>query len=644
MKRGLIRPLLFCICTFITLYSYGQADTVRLPKNKILVLPDSVFIPEKDTFFIVPSGFRYKIKPNPYFKSRNFYEKLKNNKEKSALSRELYDLIIRDTTNNVIDKVNPVRSEAYFRDFNGMRINSIRHLPVQLITGSVTDTLRESSNPFINKVDKSHIDTRTRLILNNILFKEGDHLDPFRMADSERILRQFEYINDVRIYVLPSIEDEASVDIIVVTQDRFPWGISLDASSFSKYRIELSQRNILGTGHRISAGYIRNKKDVPENGYILEYVSAPFKNTYTNLSIFAEDSYKREYYGFKIEKNNISPVIKYAGSIEFASLSRDYEYILEDSTFENYISLNYADVFLGRAFQAFKDDRKTVNIAARNVYVDFEDRPEVRSDSNSLFYNRNTFLTSIDIRKTNFIKTTNVISIGITEDLPIGYYIGATLGANFDEFNNQMYVGMRWHWGDYMKFGYIYFRSELGTFFDSKDFSDGMWVNDLSYMTQLFKLRRSTFRSFFRFNYTTGINLSLPVSVRLRNYIHGLRGYYTQGNQAVAMNFESVWFTPWYWYGFRFAPFFTLDLGYVMEDRISEGYKEFYPAIGSGFRITNPGLFLSSFELGIKYFTNPPPDGDRFYFNLTVSTRLRFNYNTTVKPDVLPYREYKFLN
>ncbi|MCA6074817.1 hypothetical protein [Fulvivirga sedimenti] len=643
MKCRLILFLLMWALALIPVFSYGQADTIRLPMNKILVLPDSVYIPDRDTVFIVPEGFKYRIKPNPYFKSQNFYEKLRNNKEKSALSRELYDLVIRDTTYNVLDKTKPVRAEAYFRDFRGMRINSIRHYPVQLITGSVTDTLRESSNSFIDKLDESHIDTRTRLVRNNVLFTEGDLLDPFRMADSERILRLFEYINDARIYVLPSIDNEGSVDVIIVTQDRFPWGLDLDISSLSKFEIGLSQRNILGTGNELSAGFIRNKNDEPQNGYVVQYVSAPYKNTFTNLTLTAENSYIREYYSVKAEKNNISPVIKYAGSLELATLSRDFNFAIEDSTYENYLSLNYADIFLGRAFQTFSDDRKTVNIALRNVYVDFSDRPTVESDSNTIFYNRNTLIGTFDIRKTNFIKTTNVVSIGITEDLPVGYYIGASLGGNFDEFKNQVYTGMRWQWSNYLKFGYIYLRSELGTFFNSKEFSDGMWVNEFAYMTQLFKLRRSTFRSFARFNYIRGINLSLPVSARLRDYIRGLKGYYTQGNEAIALNFESVWFTPWYWYGFRFAPFFTLDIGYVSEDRVSTSYKELYPALGTGFRITNPGLFLSSFEIGVKYFTNTPPDGNTIYFNLSVSQRLRFNYNTTVKPDVLPYRAYKFL-
>ena len=79
--------LAFILCGFLR--AYAQVDTLRLGKDQILVLKDSVIIPDKDTLIVLGRGVKYRIKPNPYTKSEAFYQKLKHKSEKSRLSGEL---------------------------------------------------------------------------------------------------------------------------------------------------------------------------------------------------------------------------------------------------------------------------------------------------------------------------------------------------------------------------------------------------------------------------------------------------------------------------------------------------------------------------------------------------------------------------
>jgi hypothetical protein len=122
-----------------------------------------------------------------------------------------------------------------------------------------------------------------------------------------------------------------------------------------------------------------------------------------------------------------------------------------------------------------------------------------------------------------------------------------------------------------------------------------------------------------------------------------LNGYYTQGNEAFAISIEGVLFSRWYWYGCRFAPFARIDLGQVRESRLSESYKEVYPAFGGGFRITNPGLIVSALQIAAKVFTNVPENGDIFYFDITLSIRTPFRTNRSEIPVILPFSKYDYL-
>jgi hypothetical protein len=621
----------------------AQSDTLRLKSNQILILKDSVFIPSVDTIIIISQSVKYRVKQNPYQKSAAFYEKLKSKSERSRLSKELYDLMVRDTARNVMTTSKGIKSEQYFKDYQGKRIARITVQHVQMITGSVTDTLKKSSSNIIAKIDNGHRKTRSKLIKDNLLIADGDILDPFLVADSERILRTYAFINDARIYILPSIENDETVEIIVVVQDRFPWSAAFDYSSINKFGITLAQQNIMGTANEIYGGYYYSENDEPVHGYRTGFITAPFANTFTRFQFFVEKNYRRNMYGISIEKPFVSPVIKWAGSLSVLQKEREISFNLEDSTYESFYDLDGADLWIARAWRPFRNNRKIISLGFRGVYTFFDDGPVVQSDSNTIFHNRYTYLGAVDYNKNNYVKTSNVLSIGITEDLPVGYSFGATFGSNFTQFGDEWYLGFRGQWNDFRDFGYISAISEIGGFRNKSGWSEGIWNNNLQYMSPLFFIGLNSVRTFFNITYVSGLNLSLPVSIHLGDYIDGLNGFFTQGNEALIFSLEPILFARWYWLGFRFAPYGRFEVGIISENRTKNTFREIYPAIGGGFRITNPGLVINTLDIGAKIFTNPAPRGDSYYFDITLSTRLPFRLNQTTKPEVLPYRRYDFL-
>ena len=94
-----------------------------------------------------------------------------------------------------------LKSEEIFKPYAGYTIGSITFKGVDMLEGSVIDTLQEATTKFGKFVNKVHRDTRAVIIKQNLLFKVGDVVDPYKLADNERVLRQFKTLRDVRIYL-----------------------------------------------------------------------------------------------------------------------------------------------------------------------------------------------------------------------------------------------------------------------------------------------------------------------------------------------------------------------------------------------------------------------------------------------------------
>ena len=66
----------------------------------------------------------------------------------------------------------------------------------------------------------------------------------FDYLESERILRNLEWINDARIIVSPSKQNHTQIDIEIIVQDNYPHAISLDLGS-EKPEVSIYTRNFV---------------------------------------------------------------------------------------------------------------------------------------------------------------------------------------------------------------------------------------------------------------------------------------------------------------------------------------------------------------------------------------------------------------
>ena len=106
---------------------------------------------------------------------------------------------------------------------------------------------------FFSLANRAHRRTRPSFIRNELLFGEGDCLDPLLLDESERILRSYRFIADADVHAVEA--GDGLVDVEVRTQDEWSLEIAVRPEldeGFRISRVAVAEENLLGTGTRLA--------------------------------------------------------------------------------------------------------------------------------------------------------------------------------------------------------------------------------------------------------------------------------------------------------------------------------------------------------------------------------------------------------
>ncbi len=618
--------------------SLSQVDTVNVLRSEIVVFQDSVFIPDQDTVLLLPHGIAYQIKNNQYARSDIFYDSLRSKAYKSKVKKELYKLLVTQRPpQDVLINRDPVKSESFFKAYEGKRIQLIKIVRVDMFSGSVADTTSGQTTSLEKVANKLHYGTRNHVIIKNLLFTTGDLVDPFQIADGERVIRSLPFIQDARIQLALDPKGLDTVDVYIIIKDRFPWSLSVDIGGLEKFKLGIANKNLLGTGNEIRLRYLHNEGETISKGYDVSYTWRNIHRSFIDFTAFIAKNYNLEGRGLLLKKDFVSPEIKYGGEATIEYTTRYRDLVFADSTYvqEASISKENYDLWVARSFQISK--RRNLSLALRFFKDDFISRPLVRPDSNDLFHNRDAVLASISFTKLNYLKTKNILSFNITEDVPIGYIHSLVAGRDWAEFGDRYYLGWQSGFARHFDTGYFAFNFEAGTFFSKNRTTNNVLEFRLGYMTPLLELGKSSVRSFFKLNYFLSNNLTIPISRSLKTNerIRNIDGRGLSGQTLLSGTLESALFLPWYFYGFRFAPYLFTDFGFVQESRIRQPFSNFFYGIGSGIRIRNESLVFDTFEIRAVFFPQVPEDGNRIGIAFSASRPILFDRLRVNKPKLV---------
>lgn len=618
----------------------NTADTVMVKKGQLLLLHDTIYAPKTDTF-IVTDNSDYRLKKNPYKNSEDFYERIRSATGQNKITARLFDLLYveQGSKNEQSEAPESKTSIQPFIKYENYRIGKINIKHVDILQGDVNDSSRRATAYFVKVANRVHFKTWNTIIRNTITVKSGEQINPYSIADSERLLRRLQFIQDARIYIKKSGDNEEA-DLVVVVQDRFAWGLKGEVNSAERFEAQLINRNIAGIGKYASASYLYDKgEETTPHGYSLQLGGQQIKKLTANWKINHTKIHERSEWGLLLDKYFLTPDTKYGGGIDLRKV-KDSSLIFDgDREDIGYYHLNYQDLWIGRSFSLPSSyQRQNLTFTLRWLHHQFNQRPFVSKDSNSFYFNRNLLLSELSYSSQKFLKTNYITSFGISEDIPTGYRFSAIIGKDFNEFYTQNYFGLQLFWSTYFtNWGYIFLNQEIGTF-DQTNAKRGVYRTSINYFSPLIDLNRYFMRNFFKFSLIKGIDQPTSSSINLEDRIRDIHGTTYGGNGTISLSVEQVTYTPWYFYGFRFAPFFYYNVGEVWDYREKRNSSNGYQAFGGGIRVRNESLAFSTLELRLTHFLTGQNLDKTTIISITSTVPISFNNIFRFKPTIAPFR------
>ena len=605
MYRSVLVIVLFlAIVPFVT----GQKpDSIIVRKGKYFLIGDSiVHIPGDSISFLE----NYILSPTDslqLIKSKGFYDSLKLKASKHKWTSELYSWLFTNApVRDYLEKTD--KSEQGFIQHEGKIIRNVRILELDPFGPIIRDTSVIDTS-WINKtLNKIHIKTKEKYIRNNLIINKGDKVNPYVLADNERIIRNLPYIEDAKIILIP-VSDE-TVDILLITKDKFSMGLDLQFSDINSGKLEIYDKNIIGTGHELNTNLFFNYDEDPSWGYEGVYKIDNIKGSFIKGIINYKNAFNTESYGINISRKFFTPNTKYAGGINIINTST-YE-DLDTMPLPTPLRYGYQDYWLGRSFMLNHASRSRLIISGRFLFNNVYERPEIDEDSYYNLHNFQLYLGSIAFSRQKYYKSNLIYNYGTIEDIPYGFLLEFTGGYENNEFfNNRYYTGVEFSHGNFFK-NHGYFHTNIGFagFLSEQQYRQGLFHLKSGYFTNLLPFFNYHVRQFINIDYNIGIRRFEDeyINISNENGIRGLSSDSLKGTHRLTMSLETVAFSPFYVYGFRFAFYGFTDFGFIGSNKYNIFKNDLYSAIGVGLRIRNERLVFKTFQIRLAFYPRLPVD------------------------------------
>lgn len=205
-------------------------------------------------------------------------------KKKTALRNLTHDLY------HSFIKVEPPRqdssffqkSEASFKRYAGKGIRRIYIVNLSF-SENVQDTSSSIMSTLTRVADRLQSNTKDWIIRELLFVKKGQLVDPYRLADNERFLRDQNFIKDARIVVRPIEEYPDSVDLYVRLRDVFSWGAEINTSGINNVKASIYDANFLGMAQRLQYSMLYDHNRNPIVGSEVRYRKTSVLGSFINL-------------------------------------------------------------------------------------------------------------------------------------------------------------------------------------------------------------------------------------------------------------------------------------------------------------------------------------------------------------------------
>jgi len=585
-------------------------DSVAVKSGLLVILPDSFFVAAADTV-IATNGARIRLRRDPYARTKLFYDSLAAHAGRRPLPSVLYRLFVKDNDPLRRTPKNDRAREQDFTPYEGKIVRSIQTIHVPILDGDVNDTAWADTSGlgrWLNRLPQ----TRPYVLRSRRIVGLGKKVTARRLSDLERLVREFRTIRDARLYV-KSGEGSDSIDLILATQDLFPLRLNIDYRNRDAFSMRFSDRNIAGTA--VEAGlnyaYKGNTEQPHSTAFTLRQLN--MFNRLIDGSAYAERVGSRTAIGMSMERPYLSTALPEIGGWYVNNINDR----LYDSTSSAYYHLLNTGAWYGHVFR---------------LNPEIEIIPAVAWEANlhpegaGIFVNRDyeigqrqAYFTSFNLVRRQFLRTALVRAQGVSEYIPSGWLINMTTGREKTPFSERNYLSATLQGATFIRdAGYFAVSVTAGQYFRQRKSEDRLAGAELVYYTPLLKWGRIRFRQFLQ----AGVDVA-GILVRYDKYnLQGVwtdaRGNYPQGTLRQSLALRSVFFMPWYLYGFRFSFYDIIAIERIGDHGSLDNPLMNYPSAAVGLRVQNDYLAYGALSLQVKYA--PAVNGYASYFSVSLRT------------------------
>lgn len=574
-----------------------------------------------------------------------FYEDLKARFARNSFTRRLFNLIFDPQAG----PSPPVRTNQealeYFQQYQGRIIRSVNIRKLDLFGPTVNDTTQQRSTNWLRRAGNAlHFQTRDWVIEKNLLFEEGNPVDPELLYDNERLLRNLSYIRDARIRLKPVAGNPEAVDLVVITQDVLPLSVDAERGRFSSYSVEVQNSNIFGIGHRLRTGIVYRSDGTPAVGYSGAYTVENVGGSFIDASIRAAYTDIEQGVGISLQRPFFTPETRWAGGLDLQRTEQlmvlPHRNPLQDTLLHwgfNRIDAWAAHAIPIKSSRPHPHGREAVVLAGRISRLYPHQAPGLELEGRNFFLDRRMFLGSVGWVQRQYRRDAYIYGFGRTEDVPLGATINVTMGLE-SQHRASPYVQMSTGYGTYFeRFGYFDVRLGAGQYFGGDPAaSRRLRWGSLGWISSLLPLKRFTLRQLIHIDYLYGDSrYSYEFLSVGSDEIRGIRSVDLRGTQRIVASAETILFSPWQLVGFRFAGFAFADVGYLNERDYFSLKGSSLQGYGLGLRVRNENLAFKTFQIRFAYY---PGQESSFAISLRGSPNSVFRDFRIDRPEVHPYR------
>ena len=544
-------------------------------------------------------------------------------KASDGIKKTIHYLSFTQYNDKKVDR--PVQGPEAYEQIKGKRINTITIKVLYPFGVDIDDPENYHPTKFQTFANKIQNKTRSWVIKNELLFEEGDKVDPLEFSDTERNLWLKNIYKDIK-FVITAVDDDA-VDVVIYIRDRWNWSLQSTAD-FRRITTGPQFSNIFGFPQQLLIqGSFNYRLDNPYtvaatysySNIVASHIDVTVSGRFDNLQRGGQLTVSRPFFSGKTTWAGHAIVNYY-----------DQRYFVPSAEGPAVLAPNkvdYQDFWMAKTFDlsgkvARKHPLYKLICAARMIRVAYPQRPYIYSaDGTISFLNQTTIIGGLGFAQWDYYVDHNVYNLVQAEYFPKGLSGAIIAGFQDDEIlQRRTYVGASLQYGHYFKnAGYYITQFKYGGFPALNSYAQLLvdWRNTFYTVHQ--KLGNVSLRQIINLYGKWGYDRPFGRQIYVDNFT-GLRGLYTnqlRGSTTYALDYEVDFYAPKKLLGFNTSVFIFTDLALIQQ-----GLKDntFQPGVGLGLRFRNVNLNIDFIQLMVAYYPTLNVYGQNVY-NLLGSNR-----------------------